>query len=130
MTDKLPSIDDFYDLELPSKDEVIKEEKLPSINEFVEEEEEEVVEEKIIDKEGEYFCNDEQKCKPLTIIPKGTKVRDDGILVKESDLAEVLNLINSVRNDIPEIPEIKYYDNELESLVQRIEEIQKKYSRS
>ena len=46
MTDKLPSIDDFYE-ELPSKDEVIKEEKLPSINEFVEEEEEEVVEEKI-----------------------------------------------------------------------------------
>ena len=39
MTDKLPSIDDFYE-ELPSKDEVIKEEKLPSINEFVEEEEE------------------------------------------------------------------------------------------
>ena len=120
MTDKLPSIDDFYE-ELPSKDEVIKEEKLPSINEFVEEEEEEVVEEKNKCKEGEYFCNDEQKCKP---IPKGTKVRDDGILVKESDLAEVLNLINSVRNDIPEIPEIKYYDNELESLVQRIEEIQ------
>jgi len=120
MTDKLPSIDDFYE-ELPSKDEVIKEEKLPSINEFVEEEEEEVVEEKNKCKEGEYFCNDEQKCKP---IPKGTKVRDDGILVKESDLAEVLNLINSVRNDIPDIPEIKYYDDELESLVKRIEEIQ------
>ena len=120
MTDKLPSIDDFYE-ELPSKDEVIKEEKLPSINEFVEEEEEEVVEGKNKCKEGEYFCNDEQKCKP---IPKGTKVRDDGLLVKEGDLVEVLNLINSVRNDIPEIPEIKYYDNELESLVQRIEEIQ------
>ena len=121
MTDKLPSIDDFYE-ELPSKDEVIKEEKLPSINEFVEEEEEEVVEEKNKCKEGEYFCNDEQKCKP---IPKGTKVRDDGLLVKEGDLVEVLNLINSVKNDIPEIPEIKYYDDELESLVQRIEEIQK-----
>ena len=31
-------------------------------------------------KEGEYFCNDEQKCKP---IPKGTKVRADGELVPE-----------------------------------------------
>ena len=121
MTDKLPSIDDFYE-ELPSKDEVIKEEKLPSINEFVEEEEEEVVEEKNKCKEGEYFCNDEQKCKP---IPKGTRLRDDGLLVKEGDLVEVLNLINSVKNDIPEIPEIKYYDDELESLVQRVEEIQK-----
>ena len=121
MTDKLPSIDDFYE-ELPSKDEVIKEEKLPSINEFVEEEEEEVVEEKNKCKEGEYFCNDEQKCKP---IPKGTRVRDDGLLVKEGDLVEVLNLINSVKNDIPEIPEIKYYDDELELLVQRVEELQK-----
>jgi hypothetical protein len=32
-------------------------------------------------KEGEYFCNDEQKCKP---IPKGTKVRSDGELIPET----------------------------------------------
>ena len=120
MTDKLPSIDDFYE-ELPSKDEVIKEEKLPSINEFVEEEEEEVVEEKNKCKEGEYFCNDEQKCKP---IPDGHKVLDDGELVKESqDLSEVLHLINAVRRDIPQIPEIKYYDEELKDLASRIENV-------
>ena len=120
MTDKLPSIDDFYE-ELPSKDEVIKEEKLPSINEFVEEEEEEVVEEKNKCKEGEYFCNDEQKCKP---IPDGHKVLDDGELVKESqDLTEVLHLINAVRRDIPQIPEIKYYDEELKDLASRIENV-------
>ena len=83
MTDKLPSIDDFYE-ELPSKDEVIKEEKLPSINEFVEEEEEEVVEEKNKCKEGEYFCNDEQKCKP---IPDGHTLDDSGYLVKETATA-------------------------------------------
>ena len=120
MTDKLPSIDDFYE-ELPSKDEVIKEKKLPSINEFVEEEEEEVVEEKNKCKEGEYFCNDEQKCKP---IPDGHKVLDDGELVKESqDLSEVLHLINAVRRDIPQIPEIKYYDEELKDLASRIENV-------
>ena len=40
MSDKLPSIDDFYE-ELPSIDEIIKEEKeLPSVDEFVETEEE------------------------------------------------------------------------------------------
>ncbi len=31
--------------------------------------------------EGEYFCNDMGKCRP---IPKGHKVREDGELVKES----------------------------------------------
>ena len=44
MSDKLPSIDDFYE-ELPTIDEVIKEEKeLPSIDEFVEKEKEDVEE--------------------------------------------------------------------------------------
>ena len=37
MSDKLPSIDDFYE-ELPSVEEVIKEENLPSVDEFIEEE--------------------------------------------------------------------------------------------
>ena len=31
-------------------------------------------------KKGEYYCNDEQKCKP---IPAGHKVLPDGELVKE-----------------------------------------------
>ena len=31
-------------------------------------------------KEGEYYCNDDKKCKP---IPDGYKVREDGYLVKE-----------------------------------------------
>ena len=35
MTEKLPSIDDFYE-ELPSVDELITEEKLPSVDEFIE----------------------------------------------------------------------------------------------
>ena len=50
--------------------------------------------------DGEYFCNDAQKCKP---IPAGHKVRADGILVKEGDL--VLNkssLVNYMRDKIIE----------------------------
>ena len=120
MSDSLPSIDDFIE-ELPSIDEVIKEENLPSVDEFIEKEEEEVVEEKKECGEGEYFCNDEQKCKP---IPKGHKVLADGELVKESqDLTEVLQLINAVRRDIPQIPEIKYYDEELKDLAERIHNV-------
>jgi len=122
MSDKLPSIDDFLEKELPKVDEVIKEENLPSVDEFIEKEEEEIVEEKESCGEGEYFCNDEQKCKP---IPKGHKVLADGELVKESqDLTEVLQLINAVRRDIPQIPEIKYYDEELKDLAARIQNVQ------
>ena len=33
--------------------------------------------------EGEYYCHDEQKCKP---IPKGSKVDKGGMLVKEDDM--------------------------------------------
>jgi len=34
---------------------------------------------------GEYYCNDDQKCKP---IPKGMKVKKDGFLVKELNIGE------------------------------------------
>ena len=34
---------------------------------------------------GEYYCNDDQKCKP---IPKGMKVEKDGYLVKELNIRE------------------------------------------
>jgi hypothetical protein len=37
-------------------------------------------------KKGEYYCNDEQKCKP---IPAGHKVLPDGELVKESSLNRI-----------------------------------------
>ena len=35
-------------------------------------------------------------------------------LKKQQDLTEIIRLISDVRKDIPEIPEIKYYDSELE----------------
>ena len=34
-------------------------------------------------KKGQYYCNTDQKCKP---IPDGYKVREDGILVSEGSL--------------------------------------------
>ena len=99
MSDKLPSIDDFYE-ELPSIDEIIKEEKeLPSVDEFVEKEEE-VTEE------------------PPDTAPCSIE--------EAQDLTEIVRLINDVRKDIPkipEIPEIKYYDEELEKLTAYVEEI-------
>ena len=98
MSDQLPSLDDLLESKLPSVDEFIKEEDLPSVDEFVEKEEE-VIEEETI---------------------------EEPVIEDAEDLTEVIRLINDVRRDIPvvpEIPEIKYYDEELKELSERIEEI-------
>ena len=101
MSDKLPSIDDFYE-ELPSVEEVIKEENLPSVDEFIEEEpprpEEEIA--------------DALREEEIEIEPEDVQ-----------DLTEVVRLINDVRRDIPNIPEIKYYDEPLKKLSEYVEQI-------
>ena len=104
MTEKLPSIDDFYE-ELPSVDELITEEKLPSVDEFIEPPR---PEEEIADaiRQG-----DEEK--PV----------DTGPCSIEEQYTEFVRLVNDVREDIPEIPEIKYYDEQISELSTTIEEI-------
>ena len=94
MSEQLPSIDDFYE-ELPSVEEVIKEENLPSVDEFIEKEEEEIVEETI----------------------------EEPVIEEAEDLTEVIRLINDVRKDIPNIPEIKCYDEELRVLSEQLIEV-------
>ncbi len=98
MSDQLPSLDDLLESKLPSVDEFIKEEDLPSVDEFVDREEE-VIEEETI---------------------------EEPVIEEAADLTEIVRLINDVRKDIPvvpEIPEIKYYDEELEKLTAYVEEI-------
>ena len=93
----LPSIDDFSENpeELPSVDEFLKEEELPSVEEFVEEEKQElIVEEKIEE--------------PIT---------------EAMDLTEIVRLVNDVRDSIPDIPEIKSYDSELQELSENLEQL-------
>ena len=100
MSEKLPSIDDFYE-ELPSVDEVIKENKLPSVNDYIENPDE----------------SDEIESEKEEVEAPGTPCS-----VEESqDLTEIVRLINDVRKDIPDIPEIKYYDDELEKLSEQVE---------
>ena len=95
----LPSINDFVENSdnLPSiNDLLIKEgvEEFPSIQEFVEEEVEDIVEEV-----------------------------EEPVIENSSDLTELLRLINDVRKDIPEIPKIKYYDEELEKLCEVVDQV-------
>ncbi len=103
MSDKLPSIDDFYE-ELPSIDEIITEEKLPSVDEVI-------VENKLpsVDK----FIEPEEEEEPIDAEPCSIEEQYDG----------VIKLIDEVRQDIPEIPEIKYYDEQLEELTSYVEEV-------
>ncbi len=103
MTEKLPSIDDYH-VELPSVDELITEEKLPSVDEFIEppRPEEEI---------ADAIRNSEEE--PPDTAPCSI----------EEQYTEFVRLVNDVREDIPQIPEIKYYDEQIAELSTTMEEI-------
>ena len=104
MTEKLPSIDEFYP-ELPSVDDLITEEKLPSVDEFIEPPR---PEEEIAD-----AIRQSDKEEPVDTAPCSI----------EEQYTEFVRLVNDVREDIPEIPEIKYYDKQLEELTEYVNEV-------
>ena len=101
----LPSIDDFSESleELPSVAELLEEEDLPSVEGYIEKEEEiEEAVQTIENSDGETFAEVKD------IVPPWP---------------ELLRLVNDVKESIPEIPEIKSYDNELQELLTHIEEV-------
>jgi len=97
----LPSIDDFSESseELPSVVDLLEEEDLPSVEGYIEVEEEVQT---IEDASGETFAEVKD------IVPPWP---------------ELLRLVNDVKESIPEIPEIKSYDNELQELLTHIEQV-------
>ena len=97
----LPSIDDFSESleELPSVADLLEEEDLPSVEGYIEVEEETQT---IEDANGETFAEVKD------IVPPWP---------------ELLRLVNDVKESIPEIPEIKSYDNELQELLTHIEQV-------
>ena len=101
----LPSINDFLSNEdLPSVEEYMVENSLPSVKDYIEKEESNL---KISENEVES-------------LERNTETpNNDGILV------EVLRLIRDVRKDIPQIPEIKSYDEDLDRLSKEIQGIRK-----
>ena len=44
-------------------------------------------------------------------------------IIKRPEWKELVGLVNEVRDNIPDIPEIKYYDDDLEKITQTIEEL-------
>jgi len=101
----LPSIDDFEESneELPSVADLVEEKDLPSVESYIEKEEEiEEAVQTIEDANGETFAEVKD------IVPPWP---------------ELLRLVNDVKESIPEIPEIKSYDNELQELLTHIEQV-------
>ena len=95
----LPSIDDLVDNDLPSVEDFITEEnaeELPSVEDYIEIEESTQT---IEDADGNTFAEVQD------IVPPWP---------------ELVRMINDVRSDIPDIPEVKYYDKELEDLAEQI----------
>ena len=109
MSEKLPSLDDFTESELPSVEEFLKEEEtvgLPSVEEFLEEEE--IKEEVKTDNWQDDY------------IPTEIETVD---VIKAPQWGELVRMVNDVRESIPDIPEIKYYDKELQELSENLEEL-------
>ena len=104
--ENLPSIEDYSDNsdDLPSLNDFLVEEELPSVQEFVNPEEGEEDAQTIEDAEGNAFI----------------EVTD---VIKAPEWSELVRLVNNVRESIPDIPEIKYYDKELEALEEEINQV-------
>jgi uncharacterized coiled-coil DUF342 family protein len=103
--ENLPSIDDFTESleELPSVGDLVEEKDLPSVENYIEKEEEiEEATQTIEDADGNAFAEVKD------IVPPWP---------------ELLRLVNDVKESIPEIPEIKSYDNELQELLTHIEQV-------
>jgi hypothetical protein len=150
--DKLPSMGDFTEdpSELPSVEDFIKEEKieenLPSVDEYIVDIEEEVehkesdlpsVEDKIVDENLptiEDYIEEEEVVEEDIETTGGISVQEYSPemqfrdyefidIIKRPEWKELVGLVNEVKDNIPDIPEIKYYDDDLEKISETIEEL-------
>ena len=95
--------------DLPSVED-FKEEVLPSINDFYQ---------KPVEEETQTIENSDGK--------SFLEVTD---VVQAPEWSELVRLVNDVRKDIPKIPEIRYYDEQLEEICVKIAQIQEDYAKS
>ncbi len=92
--DNLPSVQDFTE----------SVEHLPSVSDFIEE-----------------LPSVEDFLEPLEEEVKEEVIEEE--LPEPVDLTEIVRLINDVRKDIPDVPEIKSYDGELEQIISHIHQL-------
>ena len=127
VVEELPSVDEYVvDIEealgcipnnvledLPSVEDKIVDENLPTVEDYIEEE---VVKEEDIEITGGVSFQDyspEMQFRDYEFID----------IIKRPEWKELVGLVNEVRDNIPDIPEIKYYDDDLEKISETIEEL-------
>ena len=107
---------------LPSMDDFLHEEQLPSVEDYVEKEEE-VVEEIEETVEPEEVESTVDLTEILRLISDVRKDIPEIPEIKEYDaeLAAICEVIDDLREQIPTVPEVKYYDDELEAVCEQID---------
>ena len=101
----LPSINDILEENnLPSYKDFIKENDLPSVEDYISESNDD----EVLDEEAENI--------------------DPILLETAPEWSELIRLVNDLRKDIPEIPEIKYYDEELSELSSKLSHIEEYFT--
>ena len=123
MNEDLPSINDFIEdtSQLPSLNEEVESE-LPSVEDFIEKEEE------ILTEEVQPLVVENADNSTEVIVQLIETVRNSIPEVKSYDkeLYELMNLIEEVRREIPEVPEppempeVRYYDDQISDLQESI----------
>ena len=106
---------------LPSMDDFLHEEQLPSVEDYIEKEE--VVEEIEETVEPEEVESTVDLTEILRLISDVRKDIPEIPEIKEYDaeLAAICEVIDDLREQIPVIPEVKYYDDELEAVCEQID---------
>ena len=96
---------------LPSIDEVLNEGDLPSVDDY------------ILKEEEKKEIKEEDAAAEIIEDAEGQPKIEVTNIIKAPELEEVFRMINDVRESIPDIPEIKSYDEELLKLSSFIEEV-------
>ena len=140
----LPSIGDFAEdtSNLPSIEDFLAEEveaELPSVEDYIETEEKEILSEEtqtIEDLDGNTFTEVKDIIPPWPeLIRLINDIREDipdipEIKYYDEELKALTEEINSVRNNIPTVPEVRYYDEEIEAICEQIDLVREHISNS
>ena len=141
MSKDLLSIDDFAEdnSNLPSINDYLTEEveeDLPSVKNFIEKQELREDIQTIEDANGETFAEIKDIVPPWKeLIRLINDVREEipdipEIKYYDSELEKLCEIVDQVRSEIPTIPEVKYYDSEIEAICEQIDQVKNYISSS
>ena len=107
---------------LPSMDDFLHEEQLPSVEDYIEKDEEvvEQIEETVEPEEVESTVDLTEILRLISDVRKDIPEIPE-IKEYDAELAAICEVIDDLREQIPVVPEVKYYDDELEAVCEQID---------